>query len=179
MRASLDHSNAAYVRVSRLEASLGRCQTCVFDDAFLFLCSFEKLIEFLDLDGRTSRRLTQRACLPVMPTTRVSSSSRSLNGERRNSRPFSFIRPRRSAIRENVSFTRSGSTPSRVHDAFQHDEVLPDLGGDPPQVVIAGVALNRDRNPFGHSGARDTRSMVIPQIDSEQGRHRLALPLDA
>ena len=91
-----------------------------------------------------SRRLTYSACLPVMPTVKKAHSSRSLNGERRNSRPFNFNRPTRSAIRESVFFHTVGFHPEPPHDPFQHDQVLPDIRGDPPQVVTSGVASTAD-----------------------------------
>jgi hypothetical protein len=56
---------------------------------------------------------------------------------------------------------------------------LLDFRGHAPQVLSAGVALNRRRNPPGDSGARDTRCVVIPEVDRKQGRHTLVLPLNA
>lgn len=58
----------------------------------------------------TAPRLSHSASFPVMPTRSVSSSTTSLSGERRRTRPLSFNRPTRSARRATTSFARLGAT---------------------------------------------------------------------
>jgi hypothetical protein len=58
----------------------------------------------------TARRLSHSASFPVMPTTSVSSSTTSLSGDGRRTRPLSFNRPTRSARRATRSFARLGVT---------------------------------------------------------------------
>jgi hypothetical protein len=160
----------------RLEASLRRFHARVLDNAFLFLCPFEKLIEFLASDGGN-----------VAEADPQSLFARDADNE---SFQFKQIAQRRTAqdspVQLQATHTFSdarervlraiGLHPQPVHDALQCDEVFPDFGRDTPQIVVSGVALGRERNTPGDSGARGTRSMVIPQIDREQGTHSLALP---
>ena len=47
-----------------LKASLGRFHARVLDDAFLFLCPFEKLIEFLGSDGWNVAEADPQGLLP-------------------------------------------------------------------------------------------------------------------
>ena len=125
-----------------LEASLGRGQTCALYNTFLFLCPFNKLIEPSRLADGMSRRLTC-ACLPVMPTTRA--QLQQIAQRRTTQQPTIQLQPAHtfSDPRERV-FHTVGFHPEPPHDPFQHDQVLPDIRGDPPQVVTSGVASTAD-----------------------------------
>ena len=163
----------------RPKASLSRCDTCVLDNAFLFLCPFGKLIEFLELDGGNFTQADPERLLASDANNKSLQLQQVAQGRTAQQPPIQ-LQPTKtfSNTREGVLHTVRFH-PEPAHDPLQRDEVLLDFRGHAPQVLGAGVALNCRRNPPGDSGARDTRCVVIPEVDSKQGRHPLVLPLNA